>query len=428
MTLRVFVSSTRKDLDVDCRPAVLRAFRFKPPGMEPVNMEDWAAEYEPPVDACQARVEASTYYLGVYGYYRGWVPPGGDSRSITEMELMWAKLKKRPVAIFLPHPTEPRGNPFAQALEERAGNYQGRAELDAQREFLRRVGEGGTVEFFEDPAELGMRAVRRLYLWANPLGDEAPGTVQVPGGARKLRESDLPRLGRADQVRVFAEALVRLSGPGAPGAACFLIHGPRHHGQGKLGERLRSLIEDEANGAARTIKLGFSLAGKHLLSTVLSAVSREAGGPATATAAEVAQQLAELLKLNYVVLDVARVEQYAGGLAGFLAEFWQPIVAQLPPGLPYQLLCLTSVEGENILNPKLERFVQDADQPLDPSRLVVLPELTHFTAAEVARFLRQFLPADKRGSVAEIAESLVDNSGGAPLLLYSILLDETYWL
>jgi hypothetical protein len=423
--IKVFVSSTRKDLDADCRPAVLKAFRLPTVESLAISMEDWSIEYHPAVEVCEAKIGESSHYIGIFGYFRGWVPPGHET-SITELEFTWARTGKKRMVIFLPDMTQPENQPFAQELEARARAHQTQEELEAQRAFLDRVRDGGTLEFFDSALDLGMRTQQRLYLWSNPLLSQPAGPATPASRATRPRDDDLMELGRVEQVADFESTLQRLAVPGIRDAACFLVHGPPAFGQDRLIARLGRILERDAFSPPRPCVVGCGpLWRQRGLPSLLRALGREIeAGWEPASIQALAERLEMLLALSDVVLQISRLQHFEGGVAGFAAAFWQPLLAALPASTPCRLLCLATHEGAAGEAATWQSHRQDPAAAPDAARLVVLPVLRSFDAGEVTQFVRRYLPA---GDVEPMTEALLADTGGNPLLLYRVLLDDSTW-
>ena len=90
MTLKVFVSSTRSDLEA-CRVALLGQLvnlgKVTPEPIEPVQMDTWPSVHDLSVDWCMRQLrEVSTHFTGLFAHRRGWEPSDEDTDSITELE------------------------------------------------------------------------------------------------------------------------------------------------------------------------------------------------------------------------------------------------------------------------------------------------------------------------------------------------------
>ncbi len=99
MANRVFISSTQNDL-VPYREAVAHLLDEK--GFEVLWMETMPGRSEEPVEACIQDVVNANFFVGVYAWRYGHVPPGSPF-SITERELRTAETLDRPIFAFLAH-------------------------------------------------------------------------------------------------------------------------------------------------------------------------------------------------------------------------------------------------------------------------------------------------------------------------------------
>ena len=89
MPIKAFLSSTRSDLDPDCRPAALDGIDHG--GATAVAMETWVVTYGDPVQICREKLKSdSTHYVGVFAYRYGSRVPD-NSMSITEAEFSFAR-------------------------------------------------------------------------------------------------------------------------------------------------------------------------------------------------------------------------------------------------------------------------------------------------------------------------------------------------
>jgi hypothetical protein len=204
-----------------------------------------------------------------------------------------------------------------------------------------------------------------------------------------------------------------------------LVAGPAGHGHTRMAARLHRAFEGVSHHMKTcTVGCGPLWRGGSLRS-LLAVLGREAGLAAPATTAEAAAQITSLLAQNDVALHVTRLQHFEDGVAGFVEQFWAPLVDALP-ATPYRLLCIATYEGDPAAQAAAwAGAVQPCgvDAP-DPRRLALLPPLEPFTANEVALFVRRRLPpADVGGLVA----ALMADTGGVPDRLYELLLDPTTW-
>jgi tetratricopeptide (TPR) repeat protein len=95
--IRVYLSSTYADL-VEFRRRVDETLRTR--RYEVVGMETYAAADERPVDRCLLDARECDFYVGIFAWRYGFIPPGYD-RSITELEYQAAREAGRDCLIFL---------------------------------------------------------------------------------------------------------------------------------------------------------------------------------------------------------------------------------------------------------------------------------------------------------------------------------------
>jgi Domain of unknown function (DUF4062) len=75
--MRAYLSSTFLDLE-DCREQVLRALsRIRVPG---VAMESYVAAPESPLERCLRDVAECDFYIGVFAWRYGYIPPGASNQ------------------------------------------------------------------------------------------------------------------------------------------------------------------------------------------------------------------------------------------------------------------------------------------------------------------------------------------------------------
>ncbi|MER9470315.1 DUF4062 domain-containing protein [Mesorhizobium sp. M0482] len=99
--LRVFISSTMNDLG-DARRAV--SARLSSLNLEPVNAENMHPDGSASWDVIRAEIEASHLFVLLSGDSYGWIPPtgpgGGEGRSVTHMEALYANSIGLPILPF----------------------------------------------------------------------------------------------------------------------------------------------------------------------------------------------------------------------------------------------------------------------------------------------------------------------------------------
>lgn len=94
----IYLSSTYADM-ARARRAVAEAVE-RLQGHTVVGMESYLASDERPVDRCLADVATCDYYVGLFAWRYGFVPPG-ETRSITELELREAIRSNKPRLLFV---------------------------------------------------------------------------------------------------------------------------------------------------------------------------------------------------------------------------------------------------------------------------------------------------------------------------------------
>jgi hypothetical protein len=97
---KVYLSSTFRDLEL-FRTAAARSLRRI--GKQVIEMEDYVAADERPVDKCLRDVAACDVYVGIFAHRYAFVPEQNnpESKSITELEYRHAMSLKKPCFIFL---------------------------------------------------------------------------------------------------------------------------------------------------------------------------------------------------------------------------------------------------------------------------------------------------------------------------------------
>jgi len=416
----IFVSATCKDIEDDLRPAVLDAITFAK--VEPVSMESWEADYINAVELCRAKLTVdATHYLGVFGYWRGWVPDG-QPRSITEIEYDIALIERsHAMAIFIPNETSRIGVALRRRVDEVLG--QAKAETEAQLKFISRVLAHGAVEQFDSEAQLALRVQRKAVSWSQGgLRGIARATPSSAG--RRPGEGSFAMLGFDRHVVAFRNIMGALALGDGPQAACFLIRGPSAYGHKHLARRLEQNVPVTNDMSLLRVSAGIAPAWRQAgAAPLISVLSTDLGAdPAAQSPEQLAEQLKRLLESRPVVLHISALQRYAGAVRGFADSFWKPIVNAL--GVTAQpLICLASIESA-ALDAESEAALHDDANVPGPADVFGLPPLTEFTAAELAVWLRSWTTADK---ARDIAGTLIAETNGVPFLLYSKLLEDSTW-
>lgn len=439
MDVSVFVSSTRRDMERDCRPAVLQAIGFADDILKDaaygsasaVAMENWDTDYEPALQLCREKIrDKSTHYLGVLGYLRGFVPSrtGENAASITEIELECAAehCGRGHMAIFVPKPH----SQIAVELERRAAGLQTDAELDAQRAFLARALEKGTAQQFETPWELGGRVTRKIVIWARggirETARAAGAAVDAASRRRIPADTDLIEIGRQEQLKAFLDVFEAISVPEVKKAAAFLVHGPSGFGHLELLTRLARAVEDKAFAQpCRCVISAVVLWRESSCAGLIDAMGGEIyANWKPANIPEFATGLKNVLNERDVILQVSGVEGYIGGPAAFLAEFWRPLVDEVAENTPNRLICLASVETADLSADTSWPDHGTLDDEPYAGYVHVLPPLRSFTDGELSVWLRRWLMAAKADFWTG---KLMARTKGTPQVIYAFLADPALW-
>jgi hypothetical protein len=143
---RIYLSSTYEDLK-DYRKAVYSALRKL--GHRVLAMEDYIATDQRPKDKCLEDVAGCEYYIGIFAWRYGYIPPGED-KSITELEFSKAGERGRPRLLFL----SDKKAPWPPILMDSVTGENDRGmRIEA---FRAKLGEEFMVSQFETPDQLAM--------------------------------------------------------------------------------------------------------------------------------------------------------------------------------------------------------------------------------------------------------------------------------
>ncbi|MBI3822612.1 MAG: DUF4062 domain-containing protein [Planctomycetes bacterium] len=421
MTMRVFLSSTREDLNADCRPSVVIGVQFGE--AELVEMDSWDAAHEDPIVLCQCKIrDQSSHYVGLFGHRRGWAP---DllGRSITEAEYDWAvEHRGLPnMAVLLPLV----GTELDLILRERARD-QAPADDLAQKAFLTRVKQR-TCQFFADLRDLQGRTQRRCTSWkygglramaAMPAAPPPPVTRPRP------TDADLAGLGRRRHAKEFGETLELLAGLPAPHVAGFLIHGPRGHGHAALVSRLRGEVENTSHVPPRHVVLYLDVThrGKNQ-TTLMTSLAKGLGLDAVETLEDLTRDLNAVLQTSDVIVEISQAQKFDGGLASLIAHFWRPLAAGINQPCAGRLIGLiTHVDETTPAATGLLQATPSADGAFDPTAVICLPRLDAFTRGEIALWTPKWFRDH-----AATTDYIFAETRGHPADVYNLLKHDALW-
>jgi hypothetical protein len=437
MSVKVFVSSTCSDLELDCRPCVIGLIE----GIaEAIAMELWDSPFKEARVVCRDKLEfESSHYLGLFAHRFGAKPPGSE-RSYTQYEFEWARELEKEMAVFVPKPA----TPFDNILRKRAKTQTSEDAL-RQKEFVKSVRELGVVNPFDDLMQLAKKATRLVNQWSGKgvmdHGAATPSRSGVRTAARANHdrhpvETDYLALGRSDFGPQLRRLFDFMAGAGMAEVAGFLVWGQTGAGHDQAIRLLQAeFAEMNRDTEPRRILLpvGARHEGPHLAG-LLTAFGREVEeGWEPKTVKALADRLNLLLSESPVVLEINNLQRYDGGLAAFVKDFWKPLTGEMVGEL-YQNQLAAFMKFEGMLKPAWKANLFDASVERDlvfkaskSSKLIKLPELRKFTEPELTAWLRAWLKKkkacggdlDKQLNCAKAeAKTLIKETAGEPSKVY----------
>jgi inactive STAND/Domain of unknown function (DUF4062) len=418
MPVKAFLSSTRSDLDADCRPAALDGIQRG--GATPVAMETWVVSYGDPVQICREKLKSdSTHYVGVFAYRYGSRVPD-NSMSITEAEFSFARdtFDSRRLAVFVPDPK----CPFAADLLKRASD-QTSEEDKAQRAFLDAIRRSGTYTPFTASHDLYQRVKTMVEQWEQgPLRQ----TRQVAVAHDQPEEADICKLGRDMQQKEFESSYALLAARSGPEVAAFVIQGAPGMGHREMATRLRSAFEQSTRNPVMEYSASVSPVwrgeGLRALLSVLGRALRPGFSPASVE--EYADALIERLKTSHVILTIHDVQRFTNSIGGLQAAFWSPLAARAASASQNSLVCFAGVETGA---PDAGVYAPLTDETIDafpPGAMIGLPPLQRFTRIEIVRWLLHWMSKE---CAIQTTDTLLTETNGEPRLIYTQFRDPGFW-
>jgi hypothetical protein len=429
----VFVSSTAKDVK-DYRTSVKDALESISAAV--FLQESWAEPARDVVDLCLHRLAESDAYLGVFGYRYGWIPEGRD-RSITELEYdraleIWRASQVPPVFLFVPETGSQAATELGGAAEVVLAldyPYDPEKREDSKRRqarFRERILISGLfIRQFDSLAKLCMLAPTNIQNWNLAILKTAlEGRRDRFGG---IPLEDLGAIGRDVQVSALKKALAALELSAYPGM-CVLVHGREDAGQ----LAFRKFLEAWNGWGLDDAPLVITPPHEQFDEAALRASALGALGPSRTAVQtgfdDVASAILVRCSRAPVVLMLSRFETVES-ICEFQRSFWAPLLAALLVKSqnalpPYRLtVALTSLHPLPALVPA--SIWQGAlDHVADYSRLLRLPELTDFSVADVATWLKEIgVDATRRSSIA----ASVTREDGIPRNVFDRLNTNGFW-
>lgn len=423
--VKVFISSTCKDLKQDCRTEAIKTIELVD-GAEAVAMEKWFDDYQYTIEMCLEKLEMSTHFLGIFAYRYGWRPGGNADTSITEKEFDHARGLGEKVKMFILIPEE--GTPIHTELWKRANeepHKQPEEDKQAQLLFLGRVGKKAVRTFDSLPALVRWVALK-ITAWQNNEGGfrEIASTTSV-ASATPPRPSFVT-LGRLKETRTFEDCLSNEVLANSPEIACFLIHGKAGYGHEELLNRLRDKLRNERESLSISVDAGANWRSKDV-SALLEVIGQEMKETFLTIETLAARLKQEMTKLD-VILQFDNLQRWNTDLPEFLDQFWKPLATAFTAAdvdLPCRLIGLASYKGA--LNPTWEDdlYRPGSGAAFDNARLIALPELGDFQETELLLWLKQQKLAPAKAK--DLAAKLIQETGGNPPALFLELMKDAIW-
>jgi hypothetical protein len=389
----IFLGATVKDLD-NIRQGLCIALRNARTAV--YLQEHWNRASADVVKTCLDMLERSSGYLGVFGFYYGWVPDGSQY-SITELECIWARQRwgsvhPPPIFTFLPEVASAADQEL-RAMAEHAllSQYPDDASkrdehTRRQADFVRRLcDEGNIVAFFKDTDELKQKAISSILLWNQELLEKA--LRREVGANYLIPHHELGEIGRKPQLRALEDMLIARDDREDAPAFCAIAYGPPNSGLGVFSACLAGW--DGWQDLARDVEPGRPPRQPYTIASLIKwALSNIAPRPAAeATIDGLAEIIATRLEHGPEVLLLQDLDSLEGGFSSF-AGFWSALNTALCKRWKrgthrFSMIAMTTTPPASD-DPAIWR-----GDPIsaDYSRLLLLPTLGPLTPEDVERWL-----------------------------------------
>lgn len=435
MAVRIFVSSTSQDLKEVCRLPAIRIIDSYQPNATAEAMEKWNEDHVDAIVVCKSKLEASTHYVGIFAYRRGWVPTHVDleNRSITEAEYDWAiELKKIPY-ILIPSPDSEIGREL-----RRDALGQSETDLRQQTAFVSRVRNNGVVKLFETSIEFEDSIRNKVKEWVRKNGKsllahidairetDSPAAVDpVDDKATQTEESSLQsisphQIGRIDHLFAFNNANRLTRRKSVYAATCYLIYGADGNGHSNLIQELRNELEPTHQYfVVSCLSVLDEVDADNLHEQIWQSVS---DGSEDFAFDEMVKLIAKKLQFQDIVIEVNHVEEFVGDLPRFIADFWAPLNTAIETDSQHRLIIFAAYRQTDISDIEDQvHFIAQQRKHFDSAKLVALPELVSIEVDDIQDWLEENYPDMSETNIAEQTTRLLKKSKGNPEKLYSIL-------
>jgi Domain of unknown function (DUF4062)/inactive STAND len=419
MPIKAFLSSTRSDLDADCRPAALDGIQHG--GATPVAMETWVVAYGDPVEICRQKLKSdSTHYVGVFAYRYGSRVPD-NTMSITQAEFSCAReaYDSRRLAVFVPDPK----CAFAADLLKRAGD-QTPEEAKAQLAFLEAIRQSGTHTPFTASHDLYQRVKTMVEQWSQGPLRKTP----LHAVARdQPEEADICKLGREVQQREFETSYGLLAAGSGPEVAAFVIQGSSGMGRHEMAARLRNSFEQSTHNPvmdffSASVSPVWRGEGLRALLSVLGRALRPGFSPASVD--EYATALIGRLKTSHVVLTIHDVQRFTDSIDGLRSVFWAPLALRAAAEARNSLICFAGVESAAPVARVCAPLTCETIGDWSCGAMIGLTPLQRFTRLDLVVWLLRWMPKER---AIRTADTLLAETNGEPRLIYTQFRDPGFW-
>jgi hypothetical protein len=418
--VKVFISSTCKDLKQDCRSRAIETID-RSDCAEPIAMERWYEDYGYTEEMCLEKLEhESTHFLGIFAYRYGWRPKGPTDTSITEKEFDKAFKLGRKMFILIPE----EGSPIHAELWKRAED-QTDEDKAAQKAFVSRVS-GKACRPFKDLADLVSWVTHKINKWQrNEGGIRAIAAAAKPEALTPPRDS-LSTLGRIEQLRKFEDVLRDHVSSTDPEVACFLIHGKAGFGHEETLDRLQKELGEGREVFPIRVDASAAWRGKDA-PALLEVIGEEIKERLDSVEALAGRLKTEMTKLD-VVIRFDNLQRLNISLADFVGGFWKPLAKSLSEDdadLSQRLIGLAGFKGPLGAGCDQHILRLDGGEKFDNTKLIALPELTDFTENDLLVWLKQQkMPHAK---AKDLASKLFLETAGNPPALFQELMKDAIW-
>ena len=378
-------------------------------------------------------LEKSSGYLGIFGFYYGWIPDGSQC-SITELECHWARQRWHavhppPIFVFLPEVASAAEQELLakaeQALLVRFPGDVGKREEHKRRQTQFResiCNSGNIVIYFKNTQLLMEQAISAILLWNQELLERA--WRREVGANYLIPQHELGEIGRKPQLHALEDLIISRDERDDAPALCAIAYGPSNCGLGAFSACLARWHGWQ--DLARDIEPGRPPRQPYTITTLIRwAISNLGPSPVSSevTVDDLAETIAGRLEDGPEVLLLRDLDSLQGGLTSF-AGFWSKLNAALCKRWKRGAYRFSMVVMTNT-RPEMDDPVICQGDPwhADYSRLLLLPTLAPLTQQDVERWLDKHCVLQAH----RIAENVIKRSNGIALEVYDQLNTAEIW-